>query len=477
MAQKSNGSEAARSHQAGDDVLLHLRNGSDYVRAELSPSEPVEFEVDNFRGRFLFLHRPCSSYDNKDTGEDYPYKEHFQGRRRLWEWRMQGRFKQTPGMLYCGIELEQYVPVTWATQATMRGILPLIQRAIQCNGLRHELGSAEDATLRPAVVGPLWAADNLLVHTDPADAPNIAATSLPTGLNRKGARQYWEALWEGRTEGWDSEDKSPTFTIAVWGPSQILDLRNWVFRKMPFTWGRELKMEPFCGRQPVHAVIYEVKKYDKQSKEHRQEYKSYVADLRMTPQAVWDTGTVGTKVPCYAETDADTDRPPWLPLASVTTLPDTFETDEPPRSRTVSFCSALSRNSSDASDDDDEAAEGEDNTSTSPRSTDGDSGAEQLLPDISAVTPPNPAPALTHTWGQSRRSLNLAADAPPSALSRNRRWLWRPMQLLLRCRRRCSSRRISQHVTYELDPSSESSPTRSLVTHDYTGHPSEMEEP
>lgn len=256
----------------------------------LNGSEPVTIDLENFEGRCLFLHRPLASYeDSADDGQGrgYPYEQHFQGRKRLWEWRLQGRFKRRPGTVYCGIELEDYVPVSFGTRAMMRAILPLVKRVLQCDLLHHELGREGDPTLRPTCVVPIWAADNTLVHEDPADAPDLACTTLPEGFSRKSARQYWETIWAGGGPSWEEPHGGPTFTFAVWGPSQMLDLRQWVFRRLPLMLGRELSMEPFCGRQPVHAVLYELDGGSSWAVEHRQSRKVYSTDVRIMPQALW----------------------------------------------------------------------------------------------------------------------------------------------------------------------------------------------
>lgn len=318
---------------------MHARSrGTEVLRPmPLSASVPCEFELDNFRGRAVLLHRPVWSYDNSDC-EDYPYKKHFHGRKRLWEWRIQGQFKQRPSMLYCGIELEEYVPVNFATRTLMRGILPLIQGALQCKLVHHEVGQPDDPDLRPLVVVPIWAADNTLVHTIPAEAPDIAATALPTGLSRKAARQFWENLWNGGGPTWEEGSNGPMFTIALWGPSPLLDLRQWVFRKVPLMWGRDLSMEPFCGPQPVHAVVYELEGGTHQS-EHRQDDKLYALDIRMMPAAMWASKAVGSDAPA---------RPLALSAENLEALVD--QGLSPLRERHddsgESFCSAVSQTDS-----------------------------------------------------------------------------------------------------------------------------------
>mmetsp|Transcript_104149 Transcript_104149/g.206897 ORF Transcript_104149/g.206897 Transcript_104149/m.206897 type:complete len:430 (+) Transcript_104149:78-1367(+) len=324
------------SHRDGKNIILHVRKdlGSGYVPMSVNAADPVEFQLDNFRGRCLFLHRPAWSYDSPADEEAYPYRSHFHGRKRLWEWRLQGKFLRKPGTVYCGIELEEYVPVNFATRAMMRAILPLIQGALQCNLVHHEIGRADDKSLRPVVVAPIWCFDSTLVHENPDDAPKLGTPTLPTGLSRKAARQFWESVWSGGPSAWDRQADGPTFTFALWGPSPLLDLRAWAFRRLPLMRGRELAMEPFCGQQSVHGVIYELQANERGDIKHVQPSKIYSADIRMMPEALWQSKAVGEESPKNEECSA-----------TLSGTLDALDMSVPAMTRqdsSASFCSALS---------------------------------------------------------------------------------------------------------------------------------------
>jgi len=305
---------------------------SNFTPISVEAPAPVEFELDNFKGRCIFIHRPSWTYDNPETAELYPYRQLFHNKKRLWEWRLQGKFTRRPGVVYVGIELEEYVPVNFATRSLMRVILPLVQAALQCKTVYHEVGDPSEEELRPTVVSPIWAADNTLVHDDPSEAPDLASPSLPSGMSRKAARQYWETLWAGGGPSWEGSE-GPTYTFALWGPSQLLDLRAWAFRKLPLMWGRELAMEPFCGRQPVHVVVYELSEGAPSSK-HYQSQKTYAADIRMCQAEVWRERAVG-------ETKSEVgSRSPERSILSERASP--YVDDD-----CMSFCSAVSGDSPD----------------------------------------------------------------------------------------------------------------------------------
>lgn len=389
----------------GDDgLVLHVVDGTGsgsgagrtHKPLQMNSGVPVEFENDNFKGRCMFLHRPSWSYDSKSTAT-YAYKNHFHERKRLWEWRLQGHFKRLPGVVYFGAELEEYVPVNFATRTIMRGILPLMQAALQCKALHHELGRPGDATVRPVVVAPIWAADSTLIHADPAEAPDLSAMTLPTGLGRKAARRYWETLWEGGGPAWDGQG-GPTFTFAVWGPSPLVDLRAWVFRKLPLTWGKDLSLEPFCGQQPVHGVIYELVGGAK-GDVHRQPQKRYAVDVRIMPESVWALRALG-------EESSEAGLRPAFLVSNSAAVPPAHLLRKEATDGTESFCSALSRTDSDPDLDDLEG------------------GLGHLLPS------PRAPPA--RPW--------LASPAQPETHTRSG---WTPFRFLDCCRRR----RESQHST------------------------------
>ena len=74
------------------------------ARRIITNSVPTPFENDLFCGHFMGLARPMHSA--KLEGTNYPFKWHFGPKSRLWELRIQGRFKQAPaGELFLGIEV------------------------------------------------------------------------------------------------------------------------------------------------------------------------------------------------------------------------------------------------------------------------------------------------------------------------------------------------------------------------------------
>mmetsp|Transcript_33092 Transcript_33092/g.60672 ORF Transcript_33092/g.60672 Transcript_33092/m.60672 type:complete len:463 (+) Transcript_33092:108-1496(+) len=434
-----------------DGFVQHVKHVTGYKPMPAIPLDPIEFELDNFVGRCLFIHRPVWSYDNDEDGRDYPYKQHFHGRRRLWEFRIQGHFKKRPGRLFAGIELERYVPVSWATQAAMRGMLPLVQRVLGAEVV-HELGIEGETSLRPSVLAPIWAADNTLVHWDLAEVPDIACATLPQGLKRKAAKEYWESLWEGEGPSWgESNTDGPTYTIALWGPAQLLDIRKWVFRKLPLTWGKDLSMEPFCGRQPAHAVIYELADSSVASggtsqkgsrgarARHLQEQKLYIADLRFVRDELWQD--MVAEVRQEAPTDLPHQQSHWLSLATaasadlVTAGPalalHVANLRKDGASPSGSFCSAVSHDS----EEDEES--------------DIDDESRHLNP---------------HHGSDLDDGFHMSQDSRAGGMiTAVVRWLTKPLWLFGPCRRRCKHRSRQPWSSGRRPPGRDGSPFRRLV--------------
>lgn len=421
-----------------DELYLHVRTDgrgpeSD-VPMPVDTPKSIEFELENFIGRCVFLHRPNWTYDNPESAELYPHRQLFHNRKRLWEWRLQGRFKTRPKALFIGIELEEYVPVNFATRSLMRGILPLIQTALHCKMLHHDVGDPKDSDVRPAVVVPFWAADLTIVHDDPDEIPELNSSTLPPGMNRAQARKYWEDVWDGGGGAWENSAPDgrhgvgPMFTFALWGPSQLLDLRTWVFRKLPLMWGRDLSMEPFCGKQPVHAVVYELKEGRAPGKQHRQRDKTYVADLRFCPPAVWEArfrgdakgGTAGASAhqAGAAHVDAEVAAGP----GGVPQQPGRNGSGPAPHrdDDTMSFCSAMSHGSHDDAGDAEHSLLHVDQCGRQASSP--DCGASALQTNVVLRSPSSPG--------------CVSAPAPLIFMGADERWMWADLLSCLKCRRR-----------------------------------------
>jgi len=80
--------------------------------------KPICYENELASIKGLAMHRPTHEPWREETG-DYPYAWHFRGRKRIWEVRVQMRFKSLPqGPLFFGLEM-RYVDMTMSMAAFM----------------------------------------------------------------------------------------------------------------------------------------------------------------------------------------------------------------------------------------------------------------------------------------------------------------------------------------------------------------------
>jgi hypothetical protein len=220
---------------------------------------PIAFENENCVGSFLPLHRP--TYDKAlDASNQYPYGEHFAGRKRLWEMRLQFQFKETPSESVCfGIELEEYVPLNGAAKSMMAVTVAALKR-IAGKDLYHSPGDdpqlVKGPAEKPVFMMPLWAFDQVIVTPAGEDTPDLTSPSFhKLGLHRASNRKAFikEMCAMKLMAG-------PTYTFSFWGISQFLDGINWQVRKVvPFT---TVGFNQFCGKPPVNLVLYSLRDSD-----------------------------------------------------------------------------------------------------------------------------------------------------------------------------------------------------------------------
>jgi len=238
--------------------------------------EPFHFENELCSGKFLSLHR--ATHDPKlDKSCDYCYGEYFRGKKRLWEARLQVQFKVPPKVsdLFFGVSTEHYVPMTRATKSTMAGVVAVLKKIVG-NKIYHTPGddpavvSGGDLEL-PAFVMPLMAFDQYIVTPRGLTPPKLSDPSIPFmgSCRSKRIKAYQKEINDLVFE------PGATYTFCFWGISQWLDKINWTV-KLPLA---KVDFDLFCGRPPVHVVIYALKASQDGDSRHLEHLKQYYFDL------------------------------------------------------------------------------------------------------------------------------------------------------------------------------------------------------
>jgi hypothetical protein len=229
------------------------------------------FENDLSYGSCIPLHRPTDDPTFEKSG-DYPYHYHFKGRKRLWEVRVQFRFKKAPGgPLKFGIELDNFVKLSNLERTSMSATVAALRRIVG-EELYHSPGDDPMEVIgeeeRPVFIMPLWAMDQVIVTPKAERPPDLTDPTIPEqGMRRNNDRRafikYVESL---------ELVVGPTYTFCFWGISQMLDVIQWQVRGViP---GVTVNFNKFCGQPPVHLVLYTLDDSEDESR-HLQSRKNY----------------------------------------------------------------------------------------------------------------------------------------------------------------------------------------------------------
>mmetsp|Transcript_30168 Transcript_30168/g.89595 ORF Transcript_30168/g.89595 Transcript_30168/m.89595 type:complete len:367 (+) Transcript_30168:78-1178(+) len=245
---------------AGDNGLIDLGQG-----------EPCIVENDYCTTKTM--------YAFKTPEKSGLFNEHFAGKKRLWEIRWQIRVKQTPkNPLLFGIELAEYVPVSgWSRRVQQMTVAML--RKVAGKDLYHSAGDdprkTSGETERPGFAMPLWAFDQLVISEE-GEEPNIRDLEGRGVLRTEGRADFVRTM--------NSLELQPgkVYTFSFWSISRFVDVLNW---KMLGVVPGGMDFSVFCGRPPVHVVIYELEdSEDPRETRHLQSRKRYWFNL-----ALWST--------------------------------------------------------------------------------------------------------------------------------------------------------------------------------------------
>eukprot|EP00747_Dinoflagellata_sp_TGD_P165960 gnl/TRDRNA2_/TRDRNA2_188046_c0_seq1.p1 gnl/TRDRNA2_/TRDRNA2_188046_c0~~gnl/TRDRNA2_/TRDRNA2_188046_c0_seq1.p1 ORF type:complete len:345 (+),score=69.72 gnl/TRDRNA2_/TRDRNA2_188046_c0_seq1:79-1113(+) len=236
--------------------------------------EPHVEELDNTLSnvKYVVMHKPTHNPALDKSGQ-YPYSAQLAGKKRLWEIRIQVRFKQVPqNQLYFGVELNKFVSVSGIARQVQKTLVSSISSIV--GDLYHSNGDDPAKTAgeveMPTFVMPLWAFDQVDVSL-PGAEPDITQSMDGKGIRRTdGVAPYVQEMKS--IIGSFSTDK--VYTFCFWGVSRFLDVLNWEVcgDLMP---GMRLDFNKLCGAPPVFVTLYEVSGVTAADKRHLKSRKRY----------------------------------------------------------------------------------------------------------------------------------------------------------------------------------------------------------
>jgi len=241
-------------------------------------TSPTNFVNENCEGKFISLHR--ATHDKElDRSARYPYGTYFKGKKRLWEARVQLRFKSKPPRqedLFFGTELREYVPMNGPTKGMMATVVKALKGAVG-NQVYHSPGDdpsqgASGELERPGFVMPMWAFDQFIVTPEGETPPDLNDPNIPDMGSKRSTR-----VNQFRQELSDVDFKvGPTYTFCFWGISQWIDKLNCKI-KVPLM--GSIEASRFLGRPPMRVVMYTLAGEGGAEKRHLDSRKTYYLNV------------------------------------------------------------------------------------------------------------------------------------------------------------------------------------------------------
>lgn len=234
-----------------------------------NPSEPYSYDSEHTTGTYLFFHPAYGPNTSRGPG-GFDYAEYFQCKSRLWEMRIHMKFKHVPQNgedFFFGIELDDYVPLSRATQQAQKMVVAGINQAV--GGVFHSAGDNPAKTVgeleSPVCVLPLWAFDQFIVTPEGEEPPKLWDPDFTSFGSKRYKRiaSYAEEIQELRR----NLRVGPTYTFAFWGTSRFLDVINWTVIGVPIV--SPIDFGKFAGKPPVHVVLYTIDNSTEDEKDSR----------------------------------------------------------------------------------------------------------------------------------------------------------------------------------------------------------------
>lgn len=276
------------------------------VRVPVNSPVATRYRNDYFDGQLAFMHRPLQA------GEPFHCQPYFNGKKRLWELRVQGRFRHVPrGDIWAGLVLRDFdysIPPTSAASVLAGIAVPLLKAFLRQDlyftwGDRGDQAgwlSGKEPELA-GLTGQLPGLDQIIVTKRGEAPPNLAGFDwADSGPQRRKAASI--SAWRDEvTEILSKINTDDTYTFCLWGPSQYYNaFLGRICGLIPF---KDISINDFMQGFPLHFVMYELvlpETEDAQDQRHLESRKKYFLDIM-----VWNTGLHCPTLPArYSGIDA-----------------------------------------------------------------------------------------------------------------------------------------------------------------------------
>mmetsp|Transcript_146957 Transcript_146957/g.366530 ORF Transcript_146957/g.366530 Transcript_146957/m.366530 type:complete len:434 (-) Transcript_146957:67-1368(-) len=235
-----------------------------------------EHETDLCFLRMYVMGRPVHDRQ-RVADQDFPSAWHFEGRKRMWEVRMQLRFKQVPkGPLFLGLEYTTYQPLSAFIRRAEALIVASVSRIMGpvYKSPGDDPAAMGDAEAEPPCAAvPVYAFDQLVV-SEAGEEPDITSSLEGLGWLRADGLAAYRRQVEA-TVGAPSTDK--VYTLCTWSVSQMIDTINWT---VGIPGGLRLDATKLAGAPPTIAALYELDDIEGSELDAQQEKRHLISRRR-----------------------------------------------------------------------------------------------------------------------------------------------------------------------------------------------------
>ncbi|CAL1173791.1 unnamed protein product [Cladocopium goreaui] len=222
--------------------------------------EPVEFDSGICHGSWFCVHKPTYEPDRMQSGK-YPLAEHLHQRKRLWEWRLQLRFRDcvSADSVYFGCEQDRYYHVGTVERYISSSVISLLRHASADNMYQthgEDPASVRGEAERPTIAFPLWVMDQLIITEEGEEAPKLDDPDFSTygiirAQNRKGMQEALHGL---------EFKPGRTFTFGFWCIAQFVDAIGWRVPARGVI--PEVKLNEIGTHPPIYVTMYLLRPQD-----------------------------------------------------------------------------------------------------------------------------------------------------------------------------------------------------------------------
>eukprot|EP00438_Fugacium_kawagutii_P031295 Skav201233 [mRNA] locus=scaffold4162:159047:180794:+ [translate_table: standard] len=207
----------------------------------------------------MCVHKPTHEPEKMRSGK-YALSEHLHQRKRLWEWRLQLRFRDVvqADNVFFGCEQDRYYHVGTVDRYISSSVIALLRQAADNVYQTHgeDPATTRGEAERPTIAFPLWVMDQMIITEEGEEAPKLddpdfSSYGIIKAQNRKGMQEALQGL---------EFQPGRTYTFGFWCVAQAVDAIGWKVPARALI--PEIKLNEIGTHPPIYICMYILRPQD-----------------------------------------------------------------------------------------------------------------------------------------------------------------------------------------------------------------------